>query len=344
MPDQPSHAVRLVDVAKHLGLDKSTVSLALRDDARIHETTKARVREAAQALGYVRDPLLSALSRRRSRHGSPDYRGVVAFLHHKSYEGPNWFPMTYFHGANHRGSELGYQVEMFDSAALERPEQITGILKARGVVGVILPSLHSAEIVPPLDFDSFTTVSCNFGEFSPVVPYARANHFAGVRMAFDYLYALGHRRIGFAPLRHLYPLEDDFLRSGAAWFEQFERLKRKDRVPLLHAKFKDFQAHLAWYFRYKPEAVICSLDIMRGTLVEAGVRIPEEVSYVSLSVSNHPQVTGVIDRGFDVGCSALELLDLELRSGRKGVRTNNFSLAIEPAWHEGKTATAPTRN
>ncbi|MDE1150756.1 MAG: LacI family DNA-binding transcriptional regulator [Azospirillaceae bacterium] len=47
--------VTIKDIARHLGLSHATVSRALNDHPATNELTKARVREAALALGYVRN-------------------------------------------------------------------------------------------------------------------------------------------------------------------------------------------------------------------------------------------------------------------------------------------------
>jgi DNA-binding LacI/PurR family transcriptional regulator len=55
------------DIARELGVDASTVSLALRDSPRIKLATRARVREAAERLGYVPNRSARALRRGRSQ-------------------------------------------------------------------------------------------------------------------------------------------------------------------------------------------------------------------------------------------------------------------------------------
>ena len=55
------------DVARSLGVDHSTVSLALRSDPRIPEHTRERVRKAAQKLNYMPNHLARTLSGGRSK-------------------------------------------------------------------------------------------------------------------------------------------------------------------------------------------------------------------------------------------------------------------------------------
>ena len=48
------------DLAVHLGMSQSGISMALRGDPRIGKATQARVRAAADALGYRPDPVMGA--------------------------------------------------------------------------------------------------------------------------------------------------------------------------------------------------------------------------------------------------------------------------------------------
>ncbi|MFI8524907.1 LacI family DNA-binding transcriptional regulator [Promicromonospora sukumoe] len=58
--------VRITDVAALAGVSPSTVSKALNDTGSLRESTRARVREAAERLGFVPDASARSLSARRS--------------------------------------------------------------------------------------------------------------------------------------------------------------------------------------------------------------------------------------------------------------------------------------
>lgn len=62
----PATRVKLADIAAHLGLDKSSVSLALAGSRKISEKTAARVRQAAVELGY--QPNVAARQLRTGGH------------------------------------------------------------------------------------------------------------------------------------------------------------------------------------------------------------------------------------------------------------------------------------
>ncbi|WP_226782455.1 LacI family DNA-binding transcriptional regulator [Oceaniglobus trochenteri] len=58
---------RMADIARRLGVSKSTVSRSLSDSPEIGKATKARVLAEARAVGYAVNPLASALKTRRGR-------------------------------------------------------------------------------------------------------------------------------------------------------------------------------------------------------------------------------------------------------------------------------------
>jgi LacI family transcriptional regulator len=57
--------VTLSDIARALGLSVASVSMALRGRANISKSTQDKVQALAKKMGYVPDPLLSALTTHR---------------------------------------------------------------------------------------------------------------------------------------------------------------------------------------------------------------------------------------------------------------------------------------
>lgn len=54
-------ALNMEDVARAAGVHQTTVSRALRNDRRLPEQTRQRIRKLAERLGYRPHPLLTAL-------------------------------------------------------------------------------------------------------------------------------------------------------------------------------------------------------------------------------------------------------------------------------------------
>src|ERR1051325_11536779 len=98
-------------VAEAARLHPSTVSLALRAQAKIPKATRDRVIAAAERLGYQRDPMLSALPAYRKSRSHSAFHGVLGWLvwtdspvHWQS--SPEY--SQYYVGACARAAELGY--------------------------------------------------------------------------------------------------------------------------------------------------------------------------------------------------------------------------------------------
>ena len=68
------------DLAQELGLTTATVSMALRGHPRISGETIARVKEAAQRLGYRENPLLSQLMTTLQQQKTSTYTESIALL------------------------------------------------------------------------------------------------------------------------------------------------------------------------------------------------------------------------------------------------------------------------
>ena len=128
----PQPSIR--SLARQLGLSAATVSLALRDSARVVEATKRRVIQAAGRAGYRPNPLVRSVmaAMRRSAHDS--FQGALIALNHSEEEKPVLSPYhrEVFVGAERRARELGYSMELFwvgpQQMSLAR---LTSILRAR---------------------------------------------------------------------------------------------------------------------------------------------------------------------------------------------------------------------
>src|SRR5690606_18500907 len=108
------HRVTIRDVAKAVGLSKSTVSLALRNDPRLRKATREKIRAVADQLGYRPDPALAALAHYRYGNASPG-APVLGWLTNwpERDEWRNDSRLYHFNGACRQAERMGYQLEHF---------------------------------------------------------------------------------------------------------------------------------------------------------------------------------------------------------------------------------------
>lgn len=177
-------AVTSRDVARVAGVSQPTVSRALRDDPRLSEQTKQRVREAAELLGYVRSDAGRALSSGRTRRigllvtdlTNEFYHHIIAPVHHE---------------LQHHGYQLVLHTESDDTGdGVDR-------LLANGIDGVVLATTTVDSLAPlrlrdrGLPFVYLNRTNTQVDADSTVVSPAQG--FAdAARRAVD----LGHTRVG----------------------------------------------------------------------------------------------------------------------------------------------------
>lgn len=172
------------DVARLAGVSQPTVSRALRDDPRVSEDTKKRVRNAAGLLGYVPSDAGRALSSGRTRRIGL----LVTDLDNQFY----WHLIAPVHRALER---LGYQLMLHTETADN--ERIVERLIADGLDGVILATTTTDSIAPVrlrdrgLPFVYFNRTASVVDADATVVS-SRPGFEAAVGRAVE----LGHHRIG----------------------------------------------------------------------------------------------------------------------------------------------------
>ena len=185
----PSGKVTIVDIARHAGVSKSTVSLVLQGSARVKPNTRRRVREAITALGYVYNRGAANLRLARSTIvgmvindlSNPFYAELAVGIE-RGLQGAGFIPLI----AN-TAETPARQAQVLQSMQEQR---VVGLIisPARGtspqtlsdLAGGDLPVVLVARPVPGLDL-------------TLVVPDNRR----GAQMATEHLIALGHRRIAF---------------------------------------------------------------------------------------------------------------------------------------------------
>jgi LacI family transcriptional regulator, repressor for deo operon, udp, cdd, tsx, nupC, and nupG len=178
---------RIDDVAKLAGVSTATVSRALRGLPVVSEQTRARVAQAATALGYVASPNASRLA--GGRTGSV---GVVV------PRITRWFFATVVEAAEETLHQAGWDLLLYNLGGHEQARRrllYTQSLQKR-VDAVML-------VATPLQSDDFTAVvglrmpgvTVSSGTPVPGWPSIRIDDVGAARLATQHLIGLGHSRI-----------------------------------------------------------------------------------------------------------------------------------------------------
>lgn len=328
------------DIAKQLGLDKSTVSLALRDHPSIPRDTRERVKAAAERLGYRPDPALATLARQRWAGHETGSGAALAYLVDSRME--NFVTHRRFlRAARARGEERGYNLHEFDFADYPSVEAASRVLYHRGIRGLLVPQL--AHTVGPgildLPAEKFTVVCLDLG-WDPV-PFhvVGQDTFAETRRVWQEVTRRGFRRIGGAVLAHTPHAVDDATRLGASLASQEDWVPAKARLPLLKTDPRDRDGFFRWFRQHRPDVVIGFIPRIHDWLVEEGWRVPEDVAFAALTMvaPEWPHLSGCISQGENIGRAGVDGLIATMAENEWGVPTLQRKLLLQPIWHEGQT-------
>ncbi len=341
MPDSahPEKRVTHQDIAKALGVSKTTVSLALRNHPRITEAVRDKIKQKAEELGYTPDPMLSALAKYSQARQEKHDPLPLAFLNlqpdpqliHRNEEF-----ILYLKGAEKMAEELGYRLEEFALAEL-RAERLDTILKTRSIRGLLL---SPGDYSHPVDWGAFpwkdyAAVRLGRSENAPLTHFVTSAQSTNAVIALDAIWAKGYKRIGLVTRHRRRRL------FGAGFFWGQYPLPEEQQVPLLAIPWERSveekeDLFKTWFSRYRPDAVLSDSELnLPALLHRMGRRIPEDIALASTTI--HPsQINAGIDQNpAEIGRAAVRILAGQLNQQQFGIPAIRSEILIEGRWVDG---------
>jgi DNA-binding LacI/PurR family transcriptional regulator len=258
------------DVAAHLGVSRQLVSIVMRDEPGASAETRERVRQAAAELGYSPDTAARMLRRNGSK-----YLGVLVSLE----EGSSLEVVDQMHVA---ALERGYNLILAArSAYRDEGSAVEELLGYRCEALIMVSS--------PLAASNLTRLAQRMPIVAVGHPATRSGYdvvhsdgHAGIELAVDHLFELGHRHIVYIDARRL---PDSTIRRRG----YLAALKRHDlgsdivKVAGPYTEEAGAQAAAELLARdILPTAVVAGNDHaalgLVGALGRAGVAVPDQVS------------------------------------------------------------------
>lgn len=319
----------LAHLAQSLKLDKSTVAKALKDNPRIAQATRQRVKQAAREIGYRPNALLSRMAATRWKARPHEYRPPVMVLMFGSRVD---FLAEMHAGLATRLEELGYRsltCHTFD--AVEAKRRLNTFYQ-RGGEGVILGPTRHLEDLGAVRWDRFSVVGILSGPQPSPFHTVRPDLAGSVLAGMERLRAEGCRRVGLMVFDEDSPY-DEVLRCGGFMYAcqqppNYGRPHPVLAVPLagegpgtrLEISPQSFQRIQAWVRREELDGVIGLNDFPAYWLEAAGFRIPQQLKYLALSITVSPCIVPGFRRpDSQMAHAAAGWLDQLIRHGLRGV-------------------------
>jgi LacI family transcriptional regulator/LacI family fructose operon transcriptional repressor len=327
------------DVARAAGVHQTTVSRVLRNDHRVTEPVKVRVREAAERLGYRPNPLLSALGTMRRQRASTHYATVIAYIQKGATQ------VAHLSGIRAAADQRGYKVDVFEIGPKLSASRLNDILRARGILGIVLGPLPEAHGHFTLDWDHFSTVAIEYSFTQPAFDRVVTNSYDTMNTVIRECRKRGYTRMGVA-LKQVVDERNEGLLCAAYALARERNPGMAPLPPLLLPQW-DEKAFLAWFKREKPQVVISSnflLPQIEECLAKLKRRVPDQVGLVNLNLNPEMQhYSGVYQDAPAIGAMAVRLVIDKLNHNDYGVPATRMTVLTDGFWFAGKTLKETSR-
>jgi len=331
------------DVAIRARTSVATVSKSLRGVPTIPLSTRERVTRVAQQMGYRLHPYISALMRNRRKRGAavaqaPTLAYVTAFPTEDGWRRQAFYRALHA-GARGRAEARGYVLQPFwlyrDGMTNER---FSEILWARGIRGMLLSPFPQFGMKINLQWEHFSVVAHGLSLAQPVFHRTSNDHYQSMILAMTECRKRGYARPGFA--LDVPTSERLEFRWEAAYQLAGERLGFDMKVPLLRLLSRWEPDRICrWIKREKPDVVVTLiLEEQVRELIKQGIRIPERVGLVSLSVGESGSaLSGIFQDPSAMGAVAADQLIKMVERNETGVPGDPITLTIGGRWNAGRT-------
>ena len=336
----PAH-VRQQDIALRAGVHITTVSLALRNDPRLPETTRTRIQALAKEMGYAPDPMLSALTVYRNRMKRVHHQGTLAWVCPPIAKGerPTNTFTAYRQGAEERCAELGYRLESFHFSDLGGP-RLSKVLQARNITGLLLPPQSHSHVHLDFDWGLFSSICFGFTLTEPRLHLITNAQYSSTRIAVRALRdTYGYRRIGFVTAEESDERTDQNFSSG--FLSEQRTFEPENRLAMLSlkggAKDVEIAEFTRWYREQKPDCIV----FLHNTVPEllAHLRVDTQVcGQASLSLDTaKTTLSGIYQNDTIIGRKAVDFLIDMIHRNERGIPPHRFQFLIEGEWINGNT-------
>jgi len=326
----PKRYLTTVDLARAAGVSQSTVSRALRNDGQISRAVAERIQALAREMGYRPDPYLSALTAHVRVHRRKPHPATIVLLRCSSD-----VPLCddlYAAGARMRADELGYSVSGIDFLQPSMtPARLGTILRARGIDGLVVLPVGSDVFLDDLDFSEIAAATVDLTLHAPCLHRTVPDYFGQMRLALGALDRAGFRRVA------LCDTAQEHQRFDTTWFGAFlawqQERPQRQRLPTFTTQDFNQESFVAWYKRWKPDAIVSNNYCFAEWLIQRGVRIPEDVAFASLSVDGiHPRCPGIDQQPREVGKLAVDLIVEQLHRNERGIPASRKTVLVPGRW------------
>ncbi len=333
--------VTIAQVGEAVGVHKSTVSLALRNDPRVSKKTRERVMRAAAELGYVPDAHLSNLmgylrriySEHAAKHESVAYLtsepDAQADIHRTA------FFRKFRSGVHGELGRLGYRMEIIKLRDYAfKMKRVETVLRSRGIQGIIVSPPVDMDALGAFDWDSFAAITLGYRLSEPRIHRVISDQMEAMSMAFKHMANNGYKRILFAYSKGR---DRHSRRRWSITLTGSKRLYPSVEETLTYAGEPD-DDFVAFFRECRADGLICMGRPYPDCLKAAGLHLPRDYGCLLLSADSGPDHFAGVDQQPEIlGRLAAQQIAGMLSRHEIGLPSVPYTLQVPPKWHHGRT-------
>ncbi|MCM2273817.1 MAG: LacI family transcriptional regulator [Candidatus Didemnitutus sp.] len=334
-----SYQVSMRDVARAAGVSVSAVSLALRNSPKISADRRDAVLKIAEELGYRRDPriteLMEHLRTARPQRASSTIAMIIPELtreqlaHYPPIQG-------LIEGAREIAAVAGFGLDVFHlTDPGMSPRRVRQILLARGVKGVLIAPCASGVARINFDCTGLCVATAGYSIIEPRLHRACPDYLQMMDELIADCTERGYHRVGLVMTYGEGGIGQKLFTSSFLYWQS--KISSAERIPVLPKVQITPENLRRWFDRYRPEAIISAGSVF-ATLQEIGLRVPRDVAFASIDVSQSPTDAAGADHRYNlVGREALKQVLTMLNLNLTGVPESPKVVLVDSHRREGYT-------
>ncbi|MBP3357999.1 MAG: LacI family DNA-binding transcriptional regulator [Opitutales bacterium] len=347
MASRTKKRITQTEIAKELGVSKSTVSLAFVSSKKVSEELRKKILDFAKKRGYKKNPLLSSAmsSIKKSRSDFDFLETIVLINANQTKDAPEKYPIfsRYINGVNIEAKELGYGVYyvwLYEKNLT--PDRLKKILYSRGIRGgVVVGHINNKKLPEEYSeiWNNFKFVAAGTKTFNPTIDFISSDKFLIAQHITNKIIKMGYKRPSMIIDEHFDEIVEG--RTIGGFLRAQLNLSDNNRVPpflkVRQAK-KNPKLLSAWLEKYKPDAVMCTSNSTSEwmALPEISEMIAKYAVQLNMELKSDEHDWSAIDQNYElVGRFAVrklfEILNATASSSLKNVVTATI---VEPRWNK----------
>jgi DNA-binding LacI/PurR family transcriptional regulator len=325
-------AVTQRDLANHLGINASSVSRALRNDAQVSPSLAKKVQQAAKELGYQPDPAVAALARYRWEETVSPKGLTLALLTDLPTS-----QRTGFNDLFAAAKRSGYFIDLMDLNSISSLRVLLRMLNSRGIAGVLHHhsvgvEQKSVDLIRAVS-ERYPAVNWNCRLAHPLCPGVLRDAYHRVSDCCEVVANKGYERVAIILPGHPDHPNEMFRQMQAAW-----QINRRH-----HAGWEEelFYTHESWdelaekLCVMRPEALIVANEDILTELGKRGFKPYEDFAFACMAVLEGRSYSGIRSPTSSTASYCIELIERMIGRRTVGTQLAWIQVEVRGEWVEG---------